>query len=30
MGREVGSRGRVIQEPECPNKSLKLGLPESC
>ena len=30
MGREVGSGGRVIQEPECPNKSLRLSLPESC
>jgi hypothetical protein len=30
MGREVGSGGRVIQEPECPNKSLRLSLPKSC
>jgi hypothetical protein len=30
MGREVGREGRVIQEPECPNKSLRLSLPESC
>jgi hypothetical protein len=30
MGGEVGSGGKVIQEPECPNKSLRLSLPESC
>jgi hypothetical protein len=24
MGRDVGSGGRVIPEPECPNKSLRL------
>jgi hypothetical protein len=30
MGKEVGSGGRVIQESECPNRSLRLSLPESC
>jgi hypothetical protein len=30
MGREVGSGGRVLQELECPKKSLRLSLPGSC
>jgi hypothetical protein len=30
MERDVGSGGSVIQEPDCPKKSLRLSLPESC